>query len=63
MTRTLELVVAYLGVALFVRADAGQADEAVRALINSILAIQQKGTISSEELIDINKKIEEFYSK
>jgi hypothetical protein len=41
----------------------GKPEEDVRALINSILSVQQKETISSEELIDINKKIEKFYSK
>jgi hypothetical protein len=41
----------------------GRAEDDIRALINSILAIQGKDKISSEELIDINKKIEKFNGK
>ncbi|HMG93260.1 MAG TPA: DUF4350 domain-containing protein [Chryseolinea sp.] len=41
----------------------GKPEDDVRALINLILAIQEKEKISSEELIDINKKIEKFNNK
>lgn len=41
----------------------GKPEEDVRALMNSISAVQAKDKISSEELIDINKKIEKFNSK
>ena len=41
----------------------GRAEDDVREMINSILAIQGKDKISSEELIDINKKIEKFNNK
>jgi hypothetical protein len=41
----------------------GKSEEDVRAMINLILALQEKDKISSEELIDINKKIEKFNSK
>lgn len=41
----------------------GKEEQDVRALINSILAIREKEKISSDELIDINKKIEKFGSK
>jgi hypothetical protein len=41
----------------------GKAEEDVRSLMKSISAIQVKERISSEELIDLNKKIEKFNSK
>jgi hypothetical protein len=41
----------------------GKEEQDVRALITSISAIQGKDKISSDELIDINKKIEKFGSK
>ncbi len=42
---------------------AGKGEDDVRTLVKSIAAIQAKDRISSEELIDINKKIEKFNSK
>ena len=41
----------------------GKVEDDVRTLVESIVAIQAKDRISSEELIDINKKIEKFNSK
>lgn len=41
----------------------GKAEDDVQALLKSILAIQAKDKISSEELIELNKKIEKFNSK
>ncbi len=38
----------------------GKGEDDVRTLVKSIAAIQAKDRISSEELIDINKKIEKF---
>jgi hypothetical protein len=42
---------------------AGKGEDDVRTLVKSIAAILAKDRISSEELIDINKKIEKFNSK
>jgi hypothetical protein len=38
-------------------------EEDVRSLIESIISIQSKAKISSDELIDLNKKIEKFNSR
>ena len=42
---------------------AGKPEENVRALVNQILAIQSRDKISTEELIDFNRKIEKFNSQ